>query len=112
MPKDPKKPRKSRKPKKTRYPVLHVQLEAGDRGWDEGYRFMIEQHDSDRHWFYKRTGTHGSERFIKIHSLMPITNDEMVMLRKYMMSIHGEGIYGNKGDDQSDEQESDEHGDA
>ncbi len=63
------------------YPVLYVQLEPGDAGYDCGYRYMIEQADHDRHFFKGRDGDHGGDRFLKLHGMKPVSNADMESLR-------------------------------
>ncbi len=73
------------------YPVFYGQLEAGDPGYDHGYRYMLEQVDGDRHFFRTRDGVHGSDRFAAIHSMQPITPEEFQQLRDAHAAHEGEG---------------------
>jgi hypothetical protein len=63
------------------YPVLYLQLEPQDVGYADGYRFVVEQPDGDRHFFKTREGSLGSDAFLKAHSLKPVTATDMAALR-------------------------------
>lgn len=63
------------------YPVLLMELESGDLGFDDGYKYLIEQADGDRHWFRTFDGIHGAERFLELHGMKPVTSAEMSSIR-------------------------------
>lgn len=66
----------------TFYPVLHLLLEEGDAGFDAGYTHLVEQVDGQRHFFRMRDGDHGSDRFLALHGLQPVSGSEMARLRE------------------------------
>lgn len=63
---------------KMQYPVLFMELEPGDVGYDAGYRYLLEQPDADRHFFSER---HRADAFMLIHGLKAISPKEMNSVR-------------------------------
>jgi len=59
--------------------ILFLEMEPGDRGWNEGYRFMVQTPEGDEFFFDNRDRT---EDFIIREGLEVIMIPEMNELRK------------------------------
>ena len=58
-----------------RFPVLYMRLTPGDKGFDEGYRFVVEQLDEEVHYFRDREA---SDAFI-IREGLDVIDDAALM---------------------------------
>ncbi len=72
----------AKKQDSTRYPVLYYTLTPGDYGFDQGYRFMVEQVDKDRHFFKTSMGEHGAETFMQTHGMQMVPTAQMTEARQ------------------------------
>ena len=61
------------------FPVLKHTLAAGDVGWEQGYRYTIEQADGDLFWF---RSAETRDRFCKRHHLQIVDTATMASVRK------------------------------
>lgn len=61
------------------FPVLKHTLAAGDVGWEQGYRFTLEQADGDLFWFRSAIAR---DRFCKQHHLQIVDSPTMTSVRK------------------------------
>jgi hypothetical protein len=61
------------------FPVLKHTLAAGDVGWEQGYRYTIEQADGDLFWF---RSAEARDRFCKRHHLQIVDVAAMASVRK------------------------------
>ena len=63
-----------------RFPCLFLRLEPGDAGFDDGYRYRVDQDDpEDQHFFYTRKR---AQEFVDIHGFAVVGLDEMEALRE------------------------------
>lgn len=63
------------------FPCAWLELDPGDRGYEEGYRFVVEQIDGDQHFFVEKRRF---EQFIKLHRFDVLEYDEFQRLREEM----------------------------
>lgn len=61
------------------FPVVKHALTSGDVGWEQGYRFTIEQADGDLFWF---RSADARDRFCKRHHLHIVDASTMAGVRK------------------------------
>lgn len=59
--------------------ILFLEMEPGDRGWSEGYRYMVQTPEGDEFFFADRDRT---EDFIIREGLAVIMIPQMFELRK------------------------------
>ncbi len=60
------------------FPVLLVQLESSDVGYDAGFRYRIDQVDGESIYTLSRER---AEHLIALHGLVPVTLAQMVRRR-------------------------------
>lgn len=61
------------------HPIMFLELSAGDAGWEEGYRWRVDQLDEDQHFFADRER---AEDFIILHGMKVVTVERMIDLRE------------------------------
>lgn len=59
--------------------ILFLEMESGDRGWNKGYRWMIQTPDQDEFFFQDRDR---AEEFIVREGMLVISIPKMIELRK------------------------------
>ena len=64
-------------------PVLYYALTPGDIGIEQGYHYLVEQKDGDRHWFKFSDGEQGAERFMALHGMKAVSTSEMMRIRRH-----------------------------
>lgn len=59
--------------------ILFLEMESGDRGWNKGWRWMVQTPDQDEFYFHDRDR---AEDFIVREGMEVISIPKMIELRK------------------------------